>query len=104
MNHVLHEVQMPTWEGTILRPLKLPINLAPFGNSCIWHHNVTNKLSLQIEAIQRRAIKIIFECTRHMSYANSLYLAELASLQHRAETGRSHEPVVAGGAGEKTAQ
>ena len=36
-----------------------------------------------IEAIQKRAIKIIFECTRHMSYANSLYLTELSSLQHR---------------------
>jgi len=24
--------------------------------SCIWHHNITNKLSLQIEAIQKRAI------------------------------------------------
>ena len=51
--------------------------------SCIWHHNITNKLSLQIEAIQKRAIKIIFQCTRHMSYANSLYLTELSSLQHR---------------------
>ena len=51
--------------------------------SCIWHHNITNKLSLQIEAIQKRAIKIIFECTRDMSYANSLYLTELSSLQHR---------------------
>ena len=38
---------------------------------------------LQIEAIQKRAIKIIFECTRDMSYANSLYLTELSSLQHR---------------------
>ena len=27
--------------------------------SCIWHHNITNKLSLQIQAIQKRAIKII---------------------------------------------
>ena len=51
--------------------------------SCIWHHNIINKLSLQIEAIQKRAIKIIFECTRDMSYANSLYLTELSSLQHR---------------------
>ena len=39
--------------------------------------------SLQIEAIQKRAIKIIFECTRDMSYPNSLYLTELFSLQHR---------------------
>jgi len=48
--------------------------------SCIWHHYITNKLSLQIEAIQKRAIKIIFECTRDMSYANSLYLTELSLL------------------------
>ena len=50
--------------------------------SCIWHHNITNKLSLHIEAIQKRAIKIIFECTRGMSYVNSLYVADLSSLQH----------------------
>jgi len=49
---------------------------------CIWHHNITNKLSLHIEAIQKQAMKIIFECTQGMSYANSLYLAELSSLQH----------------------
>ena len=29
--------------------------------SCTWHHNITNKLSLQIEAVQKRAIKIIFD-------------------------------------------
>jgi len=51
--------------------------------SCIWHHNITNKLSLHIEAIQKRAIKIMFECTRGMSYLNSLYFADLSSLQHR---------------------
>ena len=44
---------------------------------------ITNKLSLQIEAVQKRAIKIIFDCTRGMLYANSLYVAELPSLQHR---------------------
>jgi len=41
------------------------------------------KLSLHIKAIQKRAIKIIFECTRGMSYFNSLYFADLSSLQHR---------------------
>ena len=51
--------------------------------SYIWHHNIINKLSLQIEAIQKRAIKIIFHCTRGMSYAISLYVADLSSLQHR---------------------
>jgi len=34
---------------------------------CIWHHNIPNKLALQVENIQKRAIKIIFEVT--MRYA-----------------------------------
>ena len=51
--------------------------------SCIWHHNIPNKLSLQVESIQKRAIKIIFETTRNMHYSSSLYYADLPSLQQR---------------------
>ena len=29
--------------------------------SCVWDHNLTNELSLQIETFQKRAIRIIFE-------------------------------------------
>jgi hypothetical protein len=51
--------------------------------SCIWHHNITNKLSAQIEAIQKRAIRIIFETTKGMPYLSALYYAGLSSLQQR---------------------
>jgi len=50
---------------------------------CVWHHNISNKLALQIENIQKRAIKIIFEHTRRMPYSSALYCANLSSLQHR---------------------
>ena len=42
---------------------------------CVWHHNLTNVLSLQIKTIQKRAIRIIFECTRDMPYRSALYYA-----------------------------
>jgi len=51
--------------------------------SCVWHHNLTNELSVQIETIQKRAIRIIFECTRDMSYRSALYCAGLSSLHSR---------------------
>jgi len=51
--------------------------------SCVWHHNITNKLSLQIELIQKRAIRIIFECTRGMPYRSALHCAALSSLHTR---------------------
>jgi len=51
--------------------------------SCVWHHNITNKLSLQIESIQKRAIRIIFECTRGMPYRSALHCAALSSLHTR---------------------
>ena len=51
--------------------------------SCVWHHNLTEELSLQIETIQKRAIRVIFDCTRDMSYRNALYCAGLSSLHSR---------------------
>jgi len=50
---------------------------------CVWHHNISNKLALQLENIQKRAMKIIFEHTRGMPYSSALYCANLPSLQHR---------------------
>lgn len=49
----------------------------------IWHHNIPNKLPLQIENIQKWATKIIFEVTRCMPYSGALNCADLPSLQHR---------------------
>jgi len=51
--------------------------------SCVWHHNLTNGSSLQIETIQKQAICIIFECTRDMPYRSALYCAGLSSLHSR---------------------
>ena len=51
--------------------------------SCVWHHNLNQNLSVQIESIQKRAMRIIFECTRDMPYVIALSLAGLSSLQHR---------------------
>jgi len=45
------------------------------------HHNIPNKLALQVENIQKREIKIIFEVTRGMTYPSALYYANLPSLQ-----------------------
>jgi len=42
-------------------------------------------MALQIENIQKRAIKIIFENTRGMLYSSALYCANLPSLQQRRE-------------------
>jgi len=44
------------------------IGLRPVLEYCcsVWHHNISNKLALQIENIQKRATKIIFEHTRRM--------------------------------------
>jgi len=50
---------------------------------CVWHHNISYKLALQIENIQKRAMKIIFEHTRGMPYSSFLYCANLPSLHHR---------------------
>jgi len=36
------------------------VPLLKYCSSCMWHHNLTKELSLQIKSIQKRAIRIIF--------------------------------------------
>ena len=40
--------------------------------SCIWHHNIPQLLSIQIESIQKRALRIILNCDRDTSYEKML--------------------------------
>jgi len=51
--------------------------------SCVWHYNLTNELSLQIETIQKVAIRLIFECNSVMPHRSVLYYAGLSSLHSR---------------------
>jgi hypothetical protein len=49
----------------------------------VWHHLLTKTHTDQIEAIQRRALRIIYDCTCDMPYMSALYLAEISSLADR---------------------
>ena len=51
----------------------------------VWHHLLTNCQSDQIEAIQKRAINIIYSPTHGMPYSNALFFAGLSSLRARRE-------------------
>jgi len=51
--------------------------------SPVWHHLITKKQSDQIEAIQKRAIRIIYPyypCAHDMPYTNAIFLALSLSL------------------------
>jgi len=49
----------------------------------VWHHLINRTKAQQIESIQKRAIHIIYNITRGMSYPNVLFVAELESLETR---------------------
>ena len=51
----------------------------------LWNHLLTKTQSNKIEAIQRRAINIIFSYTHGMSYYGTLYIAGVDSLAARRE-------------------
>jgi len=51
----------------------------------VWHHLLTKSQTNQIEAIQKRALNIIFIYTLGMPYANSLFLGGLPTLAERRE-------------------
>jgi len=51
--------------------------------SVVWGHNLSKKHSSQLETIQKRAIRIIHQVTRHTPYDNLLYYSNIASLQDR---------------------
>jgi len=48
-----------------------------------WHHLITKKQSDQIEAIQKRAIRIIYRCAQDMPYASAIFLADLPTMSDR---------------------
>jgi len=49
----------------------------------VCHHALTKQQSKQMEAIQKRAIHIIFNFTRGMSYTSMLYAASINTLASR---------------------
>jgi len=49
----------------------------------VWHHLINRTQAQQLESIQKRAIHIIYNITRDMSYPNVLFVAELESLETR---------------------
>lgn len=51
----------------------------------VWHHLLNKAQTDQIEAIQRRAIRIIYNYTHGMPYFSSLFVAGISSLAHRRE-------------------
>jgi len=48
--------------------------------SPVWHHLITKAQTDQIEAIQKRAIRIIYDYTYGMPYTNALYVDDIPSL------------------------
>ena len=51
----------------------------------VWNHLLTKTHTDQIEAIQRRALTIIYSYTNDMPYINALYCAAILSLADRRE-------------------
>ena len=50
----------------------------------VWHHLLTKTQLDQLEAIQKRAIRILDQCNG-ITYANMLYFAQLSNLSSRRE-------------------
>lgn len=51
----------------------------------VWHHLLTKSQTDQIEAVQRRAVRVIYNCTYGMPYMSALYYADISSLANRRE-------------------
>ena len=51
----------------------------------VWHHLITKTQADNIEAIQKRAIRIIFSLTNDMPYTSALYVANIPTLADRRE-------------------
>ena len=50
-----------------------------------WHYTLTKEQTQQLEAIQKRAIHIIFNFIRGMPYTSMLYAANISTLVRRRE-------------------
>jgi len=46
----------------------------------VWHHDVTKTQVEQLEAVQRRAIRIMYEVTFNMPYQFAMAYANISSL------------------------
>jgi len=51
----------------------------------VWHHLLTKCQADQIEAVQKRALNIIYASTYGMPYHNALFIAGITSLASRRE-------------------
>ena len=51
--------------------------------SVVWGHNLSQKQSSQLESIQKRAARLIYEVTRNMPYNFVLCYSDLSSLEVR---------------------
>jgi len=49
----------------------------------VWHHLITKTQADQIEAIQKRAIRIIYTCTHDMPYVSATFVADLPTMTDR---------------------
>lgn len=49
----------------------------------VWHHGITQRHTDRLEALQKRAIRIIFPPTFGMPYTNALFYSDLQSLYDR---------------------
>ena len=51
----------------------------------VWHYGLTRTQAQQLEAIQKRAIHVILNLSRGMSYSSMLFAMDLVSLTDRRE-------------------
>ena len=80
-----------SWNNNACRSPSFPVttflldSLRPFLEyaSPVWHHLITKKQSDQIEAIQKRAIRIIYRCAQDMPYASAIFLTDLPTMSDR---------------------
>jgi len=49
----------------------------------VWHHLITKTQADQTEAIQKRAIRIIYTCTHDMPYVSAIFVADLPTIADR---------------------
>jgi len=65
--------------------------------SPVWHHLITKKQLEQIEAIQKRVIRMIYPCAHNMPYISAELLADLPTMSDRrvqlAKIIQIHNPV-----------
>jgi len=58
--------------------------------SVVWHHGLTKAQAESLEAIQRRALRIIYPVTYDFPYDAALSIAQMASLYDRREQLNRH--------------